>query len=49
MLATADMNETISFYESVLGFTPTVQSAEYSILERDGKPSTSRRPNPKRL
>ena len=37
MLATADMNETISFYESVLGFTPIMQSAEYSILERDGQ------------
>ena len=35
MLAAADMNETISFYQSVLGFTPTMKSERYSILERD--------------
>ena len=34
MLAAADMNETISFYQSVLGFTPTMKSERYSILER---------------
>lgn len=37
MLATADMEETMLFYESVLGFTPTMKSAEYSIVERDGQ------------
>ena len=36
MLATADMEETISFYQSVLGFAPTMKSPDYSILERDG-------------
>lgn len=37
MLAVADMEETILFYQSVLGFTPTMKSAEYSIVERDGQ------------
>lgn len=37
MLAVADMEETILFYERVLGFTPTRTSAEYSIVERDGQ------------
>jgi predicted enzyme related to lactoylglutathione lyase len=37
MLAVADMNETIAFYQKVLGFAPTMQSAEYSIVERDGQ------------
>ena len=37
MLAAADMQETLSFYESVLGFVPTVKSPEYSIVERDGQ------------
>ncbi len=37
MLATADMEETISFYQSVLGFAPTMKSPEYSIVERDGQ------------
>jgi len=37
MLAVADMEATISFYESVLGFAPTMKSPEYSILERDGQ------------
>jgi len=37
MLATADMEETILFYQSVLGFAPTMKSPDYSILERDGQ------------
>ncbi len=37
MLATADMEETISFYQNVLGFTATMKSPGYSIVERDGQ------------
>ena len=37
MLAIADMEETLSFYESVLGFKPIMQSPSYSIVERDGQ------------
>jgi predicted enzyme related to lactoylglutathione lyase len=37
MLAVADMKETIAFYQNVLGLIPTMQSAEYSIVERDGQ------------
>jgi len=37
MLATANMEETILFYQSVLGFTPTMKSPEYSVVERDGQ------------
>jgi catechol 2,3-dioxygenase-like lactoylglutathione lyase family enzyme len=37
MLAVASMEETIAFYENVLGFNPTMKSPEYSILERDGQ------------
>ncbi len=37
MLAVADMDETIAFYQNVLGFTPTTKSLEYSIVERDGQ------------
>lgn len=36
MLAVADMNETLEFYTSVLGFTVTMKSDEYSIVDRDG-------------
>ena len=36
MLAVADMDETIAFYQNVLGFTPTMKSLDYSIVERDG-------------
>jgi predicted enzyme related to lactoylglutathione lyase len=36
MLAVADMNETVSFYEAVLAFIPTLKTPEYSIVERDG-------------
>ena len=37
MLAVAHMEETILFYQNVLGFTPTMQSPEYSIVERDAQ------------
>ncbi len=37
MLATANMDETILFYQSVLGFTPTMKTPDYSIVERDGQ------------
>jgi catechol 2,3-dioxygenase-like lactoylglutathione lyase family enzyme len=37
MLAVADMDETLAFYRTVLGFHPTLQSPEYSIVERDGQ------------
>ena len=37
MLASDNMNESISFYETVLGFKPTLKSPEYSIVERDGQ------------
>lgn len=36
MLAVADMDETLRFYTTVLGFSITVQAPEYSIVERDG-------------
>lgn len=35
MLATADMEETIAFFKDVLGFSVTMQAANYSIIERD--------------
>jgi catechol 2,3-dioxygenase-like lactoylglutathione lyase family enzyme len=37
MLAVADMEETIQFYQSVLGFKAIKTSQEYSIVERDGQ------------
>ncbi len=37
MLAVADMDETVAFYRDILGFTPTLKSPEYSIVERDGQ------------
>lgn len=37
MLATDNMDETIFFFRTVLGFMPTVQSPAYSIIERDGQ------------
>jgi len=36
MLAVDDMQETIAFYRDVLMFEIEMQSAEYSILSRDG-------------
>jgi catechol 2,3-dioxygenase-like lactoylglutathione lyase family enzyme len=37
MLAVANMEDTIAFYKSVLGFTLVLNSREYSIVERDGQ------------
>ena len=37
MLAVANMEETIAFYQNVLGFIPTLKSPEYAIVERDGQ------------
>ncbi len=37
MLAVADMDETIVFYQEVLGFAPTMTSPEYSIVARNGQ------------
>jgi catechol 2,3-dioxygenase-like lactoylglutathione lyase family enzyme len=37
MLAVADMDQTLAFYRDMLGFVPTMKSAEYSIVERDGQ------------
>jgi len=36
MLAVANMEETVAFYQEVLGFTAMMKSAEYSIVKRDG-------------
>jgi catechol 2,3-dioxygenase-like lactoylglutathione lyase family enzyme len=36
MLAVSDMEETLVFYQEVLGFTVLRKSAEYSVVERDG-------------
>lgn len=35
MLATDNMEETILFYQTVLGFKTFMKSAEYAIVERD--------------
>jgi len=37
MLAAANMEETILFYQTVLGFLTTMTSPEYSIIERDSQ------------
>jgi catechol 2,3-dioxygenase-like lactoylglutathione lyase family enzyme len=37
MLAVADMEKTLAFYHEVLGFNSIMQSAAYSIVERDGQ------------
>ena len=37
MLAAANMEETLAFYRDVLGFSATMKSPEYSIVERDGQ------------
>jgi catechol 2,3-dioxygenase-like lactoylglutathione lyase family enzyme len=37
MLATDNMEATILFYQTVLGFKPIMQSPEYAIVERDGR------------
>ena len=36
-LVTDNMPATIAFYRDVLGFTPIMNSPEYTILERDGQ------------
>ena len=36
MLATANMDETLVFYQEVLGFSPVRCSPSYSIVQRDG-------------
>ena len=36
MLAVADMDQTLDFYTCLLGFSVTMKSPEYSIVERDG-------------
>jgi len=37
MLAVANIDETLSFYERVLGFTPVLKSPGYVIVQRDGQ------------
>lgn len=37
MLATDNMDGTLSFYEKVLRFQATLKSPEYSVIERDGQ------------
>ncbi len=37
MLAVADMEGTLAFYDDVLGFTAKMKTAEYAIVERDGQ------------
>src|SRR3984957_12008727 len=37
MLAIANMEETLAFYQDVLGFKTMMKSSEYSIVERDGQ------------
>ena len=36
MLAVADMDQTLDFYTSLLGFSVNMKTPEYSIVERDG-------------
>jgi catechol 2,3-dioxygenase-like lactoylglutathione lyase family enzyme len=36
MLAVADMDETLDFYHSVLGFKLVMKSSAYAIIEKDG-------------
>src|SRR6202051_3866764 len=37
MLAVAGMEQTLSFYQSGLGFKPRMKSPDYSIVERDAQ------------
>ena len=37
MLVTDNMDATLHFYETVLGFKPIMKSPDYSIVERDGR------------
>lgn len=48
MLAVANMEETIAFYQRVLGFTPAMTSPDYSIVERDGQTPWHRVPGLRR-
>jgi catechol 2,3-dioxygenase-like lactoylglutathione lyase family enzyme len=36
MLAVADMDSTLRFYQEILGFSVVLQSPAYSIVQRDG-------------
>ena len=36
MLTAADMDATLAFYTDILGFTASLKSPAYSIVERDG-------------
>lgn len=36
MLAVADVEATLQFYQAILGFSVVMQSPEYSIVQRDG-------------
>jgi hypothetical protein len=38
MLATDNMDESLGFFQSVLGFTPIIKSPDYSVIARDGQP-----------
>jgi catechol-2,3-dioxygenase len=46
MLAATNMEETVTFYQDVLGFNPMMKSSDYSIVERE---STSCGPHLKKL
>jgi catechol 2,3-dioxygenase-like lactoylglutathione lyase family enzyme len=37
MLATDDMERTLAFYQTVLGFSPVLNTPDYSIVERDSQ------------
>jgi len=37
MLAAANLEETLAFYQDVLGFTSMMKSPAYLIMERDGQ------------
>ena len=37
MLATDNMDESLGFFQSVLGFTPILKSPDYSVIARDGQ------------
>jgi predicted enzyme related to lactoylglutathione lyase len=37
MFASDNMEQTIAFYRTVLGFTPTLVASNYCVLERDGQ------------
>src|ERR1022692_998846 len=37
MLAVAHMEESLAFYQDILGFTTVLKSPDYSIMDRDGQ------------